>query len=75
MSKIILAIPDILAEREINVTAFSAMTDLSYGAAHGLATGRTRRLDLDTINAVCNALGIEAGELFKREKNRKGRKS
>ena len=67
MSKIILAIPDILAQREINATAFASMTDLSYGAAHGLATGRTRRLDLSTIEAVCDALDVEPGELFKRD--------
>lgn len=68
MSKIISAIPDLLTAREINISEFSRKTGLSYRTARGLATGQASRFGIDTLDAVCNALGIEPSELFKRPK-------
>ncbi len=66
MSKIISAIPDLLTDRKMNISEFKRQTGLNYKTAHGLATGRTSRFGIDTLDAVCSALGIEPSELFKR---------
>ncbi len=68
-----LRVDEILAERNINISQLAEMMDVNYRTAHLLATGRTRRLDLNTINIVCNALGIEPSELFKRPPKRRKR--
>jgi putative transcriptional regulator len=39
-----------------------------------LETGNTRRVDLDVLDRLCDALGVEPGELLKREgKGRRGK--
>lgn len=40
----------------------------------GLETGRTRRVDLDTIDALARALGVQPGELLERVPDRKGKR-
>lgn len=74
MSKIISTIPDILTERKVSIAEFSRKTGLSYRTARGLATGQASRFGLDTLDAVCDALGIKPSELFKYPAKRKPRK-
>lgn len=70
MKEVTLIISEILEARSLNISEFQVKTGLSYRTAHGLATGRTRRLDLTTIAAVCEALDVEPGELFKLTRKR-----
>lgn len=74
MSEVTLTIAEILEARGINITDFQEKTGLSYGAAHGLATGRSSRVALTTIAAVCDALGVEPGALFKLSRPRPKRR-
>jgi putative transcriptional regulator len=38
-----------------------------------LETGKTRRVDLDVLDRLCDALGVEPGDLLEREAKRRGK--
>ena len=64
-------LPEILAERGLTAYRLATMaTEAGYSltvrAAYRLADPAhdLRRLDLDTLNAVCNVLGLKAGDML-----------
>jgi DNA-binding Xre family transcriptional regulator len=46
---------------------------LSYETAHNVYWNKTRRVDLDTLDALASALGCDPGELIGRPGRRGGR--
>ena len=46
------------------ITALAAHTGLAYNTAHALYTGRTTRIDHDTLDRLCAALDAQPGDLF-----------
>jgi DNA-binding Xre family transcriptional regulator len=46
------------------ITALAARTGLAYNTAHALYTGRTTRIDHDTLDRLCAALDAQPGDLF-----------
>ena len=64
-------LPEILSERGLTAYRLATMvTEAGYPmtvrAAYRLADPdhELRRLDLDTLNAVCNTLGLKAGDVL-----------
>lgn len=64
---IYLRIGEIVDARGWNIQRFADETHLSYPTAYGLYKGRINRIDLKTLDSICEALGIEPGEVFVRE--------
>lgn len=62
-----LRIGELVDERGWNIQRFAAEANLAYGTAYGLYKGRVNRIDLTTLDSICEALGIEPGEVFVRE--------
>lgn len=46
------------------VTALAARTGLAYNTAHALYTGRTTRIDHETLDRLCATLDVQPGELL-----------
>lgn len=52
----------------------SRRSDLSMSTVNRIATNKTERVDLATLDKLCKTLGCEPGDLLKREGKRgKGR--
>ncbi len=61
---ITLRVGDVARRQGLTIKALAERAGLAYNTAHALATGRVIRIDLDTLDRVCAALGVEPGELF-----------
>ena len=48
----------------MTITALAARTGLAYNTAHALYTGRTTRIDHETLDRLCAALDAQPGDLF-----------
>ncbi|HEU5103311.1 MAG TPA: helix-turn-helix transcriptional regulator [Roseiflexaceae bacterium] len=46
------------------IAALAARAGLAYNTAHALYTGRTTRIDHETLNRLCAALDVQPGDLF-----------
>jgi transcriptional regulator with XRE-family HTH domain len=46
--------------------------DVRQATISELETGKTRRVDLDVLDRLCGALGVEPGQLLERGRSRKG---
>jgi DNA-binding Xre family transcriptional regulator len=64
--KVMLA--DILKRRKITLYAFSNEIGMSYPALWKLATGKTKKVEFDTLEVICKALNIGIEELLYIEK-------
>ena len=53
-----------------NATQLRAATGLGQGTSYGLWTGKSRRIDLDTIDVLCEVLQVQPGMLFERKPGR-----
>jgi putative transcriptional regulator len=61
-----LRIGELAKQQGLTIKALAARAGVAYNTAHTLATGRATRIDLDTLDRVCAALGVEPGALFDR---------
>ena len=61
-----LRVGDLARQQGLTIKALAARAGIAYNTAHTLATGRATRIDLDTLDRVCNALGVEPGAVFVR---------
>jgi len=50
--------------RRWSYTALAEATGLNKNTIGAIATNKSRRVDLDTLNALCNFFGCEPGALF-----------
>ncbi|MBK6306868.1 MAG: helix-turn-helix transcriptional regulator [Gemmatimonadetes bacterium] len=66
---------DVLAERTMTQTELSRRSGVSIVTVNGIANNRTTRVDLETLDKLCEVLEVEPGELLEREtpKRRRGR--
>lgn len=46
---------------------------LSFVTINAISNNRTKQVSLATLDAICEVMGIEPGELFERDKKRRGR--
>lgn len=57
----------LLAERGVTPRALSRTTRLSLTTVRQIVLERTARIDLGTLNAICDALQVTPGDLLVRE--------
>lgn len=60
----------LMGERKLRVADVARGTGLSRSTVTSLYKETAERVDLDTIDALCDFLGCEVGELFVRETGR-----
>jgi len=54
----------LLGERRMSVSELQRRTGLAYTTLHGLYHGRTDRIDFDTLDKLCRALGVSVGDIL-----------
>ncbi len=54
----------ILGDRRMSVRELAAGAGISYGAAYGFYSGKSKRYDEDVLNRVCNFLGVGLCEVL-----------
>lgn len=54
----------ILGERRIHILELQRQTGVSYTTLSNLYHEKTTRIDFNTIDAICKALGIQVGDLL-----------
>jgi putative transcriptional regulator len=68
---VICKLPVLLAERKMRVADLIRGTGINKTTLHKLYNGELTRIDLDTIDRICDYLDIQVGDLFVFEKNDK----
>ena len=61
------------AGNPISQSQLSRQANLSLTTVNAIALNKTKQVSLATLDALCDVLGVEPGELLEREKKR-GRK-
>jgi putative transcriptional regulator len=61
-----LRIGELARQRGLTIKALAERAGVAYNTAHALYTGRALRIDLDTLDRICAALGSEPGDVFVR---------
>ena len=61
---IVCNLPILLAERKMRVADLIRGTNINKTTLHKLYNGEQTRIDLDTIDRICNYLDIDVGDLF-----------
>lgn len=59
-----LRIGELVHQQGWTIKALAERAGVAYTTAHVLATGRALRIDLDTLDRICTALGVEPGDVF-----------
>lgn len=68
-----LRIGEILEERKINVAEFARGANISRATALSLKRGVTTRMDIPTLDKVCEYLKLTPSDLFDDSKKNKGK--
>lgn len=50
----------------LTIKALAERAGVAYNTAHALYTSRATRIDLDTLDRMCDALHVQPGDLFVR---------
>ena len=66
---VICKLPILLAERKMRVADLIRGTGINKTTLHKLYNGDLTRIDLETIDRICEYLDIQVGGLFVFEKN------
>lgn len=61
---IVCRLPILLAERKMRVADLIRGTGINKTTLHKLYNGEQTRIDLETIDRICNYLQVQVGELF-----------
>ena len=54
----------ILGEQRIRISELARMTGISQNALNKIYHNKTKGIDFDTLNKICNALGRNTQEIF-----------
>lgn len=69
-------IPDLLKQRGWTAYRLAQETGLTVPAAYRLARGgAVKRIDAETLERLCEALGVEPGDLLERDAKKRARKA
>ena len=58
---------ELLDEQGLSQSELARRSGLSFVTVHGIANNKTKQVSLATIDALCEALGVDPGELLERE--------
>ena len=59
-----LTVSALLDQRNMSTAEFAEAASLTYNQALALRRGAYSRIDVETIERICNALGVQPGDLF-----------
>jgi putative transcriptional regulator len=59
-----LRLPELLERRKLTQTELQARTGLAYSTVNDLYHGKTRRIELATLDVLCRALNCRVGDLL-----------
>lgn len=62
---------ELLAAADMNQSELARRSGVSLVTINAMATQRTTRVDLSTLDAISKVLGCEPGDLLEREKKRR----
>lgn len=67
---------DVLARREdeMSQSELSRRSRVSLTTINAMMLNKTKQVSLATLDALCDALGVEPGELLEREGKRRGKR-
>lgn len=54
----------VMGEQRLKIQDVASRSGLAYTTVFDLYHGRAKRLDLETLNALCRVLGVQPGDLF-----------
>jgi putative transcriptional regulator len=54
----------LLGERRVSVSELQRQSGVPYNSLHQLYHRRTKRLDFETLDAICAALGCSVGDIL-----------
>jgi putative transcriptional regulator len=64
-----LRVPELLDERNMSTAEFAEKAGLTYNQALSIRRGVYTRIDLTTLARICEALGVEPGDVFEFKKD------
>jgi DNA-binding Xre family transcriptional regulator len=59
---------EVLDAAGMSQTDAAARANVSFATVNRMCTNATKQVSLETIERLCNALGVEPGELFARDR-------
>ena len=65
---ILVKLDDVLHDRRMTLTELAAKVDLSLANLSILKTGKARAIRFSTLEAICEALGCQPGDILRHEK-------
>jgi putative transcriptional regulator len=54
----------VMGEQRLKIQDVASRSGLAFTTVFDLYHGRAKRLDLETLNALCRVLGVQPGDLF-----------
>jgi putative transcriptional regulator len=54
----------LLSERHLSIAELARRAGLAYSVVHPIAAGKAQRYDVDTLDAICSALGVAVGDIL-----------
>lgn len=62
---------ELIEAKGLSQTDVQVKTGLAYSTVNEMANNRTRRVDLETLDALCSALDCQVGEIISYAPDRK----
>lgn len=62
---------ELLAERGMSQTELQTQTGLAYSTVNDLCNNKPRRIELDTLDVLCDVLECSIGDILERSTDRK----
>jgi len=72
---IVVKLDDLLHERRMTLTELAARVDITLANLSILKTGKARAIRFSTLEAICEVLGCQPGELLQFEPHSRARKA
>jgi DNA-binding Xre family transcriptional regulator len=73
MTPIVVRLRELRIARGLSQQELSERAGVRQAAISELESGKRRRVDLEVLDRLCVALGVQPGELLERERRRKGK--
>jgi putative transcriptional regulator len=62
----------LLGERRMSVMELKRRTGLSYVTVHNLYSGKSNRVDFETLDKICDALDVTPGDILEYRREQAG---
>lgn len=60
-------LPAIMAEKGVSIRELSRVTGITYTTIRAMYHGQRRSVQLEVLDAVCAALDVQPGDIYRRE--------